>query len=224
MRPGEIPVRPLASRAVLPPDAVAALFGKGATLRETARVSLVQNGREIGQIAVVPGASLPGGVPSGVAVSLDQTDAVRGSVKAQGPVGVIGPVAAEPVQSRLVLPDGLRRAWGVGERATLGLGAVAVSVSAASGAEAVAEIERALWLGAGRPQTARWLPGVDWAREAEAEKRDDGALVIARRVVTETDVRQARTRRRRIRLGPGQIVTPAARSLADEWDVFETPS
>lgn len=213
MRPDAIPVRPLASRAALPPDAVAALFGEGAALRETARVSLVRKGREIGQIAVVPGAAL--------AVLLDQSDAARGPVTIQGPVGAIGPVAVVPVVSRLVLPDGLRRAWGVGERATLGLGAVALAVEVASGPEAVAEVERALWLGAGRPQTARWLPGVDWRREAEAEKADDGALVIGRRVVTETDVRQARTKRRRIRLGPGQIVTPAARSLADEWGVFE---
>ena len=213
---GGIPVRPLASRAVLPPDAIATLFGEKAALRETACVSLVQKGREIGQIAVVPGVAL--------AVGLDQSDVAEGPVKLQGPVGVVGPVEATCVSSRLVLPDGLRRAWGVGECATLGLGAVAASVTVASGPEAVAEIERALWLGAGRPETARWLPGVDWAPTAEPQAPDNGALVIARRVITETDVRQARTKRRRIRLGPGQIVTPAARSLADEWDVFEPPS
>ena len=225
MRPDAIPVRPLASRAVLPPDAVAALFGAGATLRETARVSLVQKGREVGQVAVMPGAALPGGVPGGVAVVLDQSDAAEGPIRLQGPVGVVGPVAAVPVQSRLVLPDGLRRAWGVGERATLGLGAVAASVEVANGTEAVAEVERALWLGAGRPETARWLAGVEWAAETPADApADDRTLTVARRVVTETDVRQARLRRQQIRLGPGQIVTPAARSLAAEWGVFETPS
>ena len=139
-------------------------------------------------------------------------------------MGAVGPVEAGRVSSRLVLPDGLRRAWGVGETATVGLGPVALAVDVASGPEAAVELERALWLGAGRPETARWLPGVELAAPTpEREAADDGALTIARRVVTETDVRQARTKHCRIRLTPGQIVTPAARSLAAEWDVFELP-
>ena len=219
MRPDALTVRPLVSHAVLPPDAVAALFGAGARLRETATVVLVRTGREVARVAVEAGPAL--------SVVLDQTDPsdLGTPVQIQGPAGAVGPAQASAVRSRLVLPDGLRRAWGVGETATVGLGAVALAVGVASGSEAAVEIERALWLGAGRPETARWLPGVEWtAQAAEDAPADDRTLVVARRVVTETDVRQARLRRQQIRLGPGQIVTPAARSLAAEWDVFETPS
>lgn len=213
MRPDAIPVRPLSSRAVLPPDAVAALFGAGAALRDSARVALVQAGREIGRVAVALGDSL--------ALVLDRTHEIDGVVRLQGPLKATGLVTPTPIPSRLVLPDGLRRAWGVGDRATLQLGPVALAVAVASGAELAAEVERAAWLAAGRCDTARWLPGVDMVEAPEAEAPDDGALVIERRVVTETDVRQARLRRQRIRLSAGQIVTPAARSLADEWNVFE---
>ena len=218
MRPDALPVRPLASRAVLPPDAVAALFGTGARLRDTAAVVLVRAGRELARVAVAEGAAL--------AVTLDQTDAdaLGEPVRVWGPVGATGPVRAESIRSRLVLPDGLRRAWGVGDTATVGLGAAALAVGVANGSEAAVELERALWWGAGRPETARWLPGVEWTPDAPDEApADDRTLVVARRVVTETDVRQARLRRQQIRLGPGQIVTPAARSLAAEWNVFETP-
>ena len=211
MRPDAIPVRAMASRAVLPPDAIAALFGPGARLGPTARVTLVRLGRAQGQVAVVSGAAL--------AVTLDRSMGDEGAVRLQGPVGVVGPVETGQLCSRLVLPDGLRRAWNVGESATLALGPLALAVPVASGPEARAEIERAAWLAAGRPETARWLPGVAWERDPETP--DPGAQVVERRVVTETDVRQARLRRQRIRLGPGQIVTPAARSLAREWDVFE---
>ena len=213
MTPDAIPVRALPSRATLPPDAVAALFGAKATLRPTARVALVRGGREVSRVSVAQGAAL--------AVTLDQTDAASRPVRVQGPVGVSGPVTPGAVRSRLVLPDGLRRAWNVPDRATLHLGTVALAVEVESGTEAVAEIERAVWLGAGRPETARWLPGLVLAEPAADPAEDDGALRIERRVVTETDVRQARLARRRIRLAEGQIVTPAARSLAREWDVFE---
>ena len=217
MRPDAIPVRPLASRAVLPPDAVAALFGAGARLRDTAAVALVRAGREVARVAVAEGPTL--------AVELDQTDgaALGVAVRVQGPVGTVGPVHASAVRSRLVLPDGLRRAWGVGGTATVGVGPVALAVGVAGGPEAAAEVERALWWGAGRPEAARWLPSVDLREPVAEAPAHDRALVIPRRVVTETDVRQARTRRRRIRLSPGQIVTPAARTLAQEWGVFEAP-
>ena len=212
MRPDAIPVRPLASHVTLPPDTVTALFGKTATLRSNARVALVRGGREVARVAVQAGADL--------AILLDQTDAVDGAVRIQGPTGATAPTTPTSVRSRLVLPDGLRRAWGMGDRATLALGPLALAVDVAKGADVIAEVERAVWLGAGRPETARWLPGFELASEPEAEI-DDGTVRIDRRVVTETDVRQARTAHRRIRLTPGQIVTPAARSLAREWNVFE---
>ncbi len=214
MRPDAIPVRPLGSRAVVPPAALATLFGAGATLRPSATVEVVRLGEAVGRVAVEAGTAL--------ALWVDATVAISDAVSLRGPSGAVGPVAAQPVGSRMVVPDGLRRAWAVGERATVGLGAVAVGVPVEAGPETIVEVERALWLAAGRPETARWLPAVDLAPPADhpAEADPTAPLVIDRRVVTETDVRQARLRRRRIRLAPGQIVTPAARSLGREAGVF----
>ena len=104
MRPDALPVRPLASRAVLPPDAVAALFGRGATLRPSATVEVVRLGEAVGRVAVETGAAL--------ALWVDATDAIAGAVSLRGPVGAIGSVTALAIRSRLVLPDGPRRAWG----------------------------------------------------------------------------------------------------------------
>jgi len=198
---------------VLPPAALAALFGAGATLRPSATVEVVRLGEVVAAVAAVPGDAL--------ALFLDGTDSIPSDgLRLRGPIGAVPVGPPERVRQRLVLPDGLRRAWGVGEEATLAFGRVAVSLAVESGAEPLVEIGRALWLGAGRPDVARWMPGVDLAPEPEPEA-DSHQLVIERRVVTETDVRQARLKHRRIRLAPGQLVTPAARSLAREWDVFE---
>lgn len=209
MRADALPVRPLGSLAVLPPGPLAALFGAGATLRPSATVEVVRTGDVVGRVHVTAGDRL--------ALRVDATDAITGTVHLRGSAGAVA-VDAEPVRSRLVLPDGLRRAWGVGETAVVALGPVALAVPAESGPDAGVEVDRALWLGAGRPDTARWTPGLDLA--PPAPPADDGPIVIERRVVTETDVRQARLKHRRIRLTPGQIVTPAARSLARETDLF----
>ena len=214
MRPDALPVRPLGSRAELPPAALAALFGAGATLRPSATVEVVRLGGVVARVPVAAGPAL--------ALALDATDDVPlDGLRLRGPVGAMAVGAPAAVRSRLVLPDGLRRAWGVPDVAAVALGRVAVSVPVESGPEAAVEVDRALWLGAGRPDAARWLPGLDLATRGEEPEAEAREVVVDRRVVTETDVRQARLKRKRIRLGPGQIVTPAARSLAREWDVFE---
>jgi len=196
---------------VLPAAALAAAFGKGAVLRPSAVLEVVRLGEVVGRVAVAAGTTLT--------LHTDTVDGIEGEVMLRGPLGAVGPVSAAPIRSRLVLPDGLRRAWGVGERAVVEVGGVAVGLAVEAGPEAGVEMERALWLGAGRPETARWLPGVDLAPPVAPEA--EGPLVIDRRVVTETDVRQARLKHRRIRLTPGQIVTPAAQSLGREAGVFE---
>jgi len=209
MRADALPVRPLGSLATLPPGPLAEVFGAGARLRPSATVEVVRLGDVAGRVPAAAGDALR--------LRVDALAEVEGPVTLRGPAGAVS-VEAEPARSRLVLPDGLRRAWGVGESAVLGLGAVALAVPVESGPDVAAEVERALWLGAGRPETARWLPGADLA--PPAPEPADGPLVIERRVITETDVRQARLKRRRIRLTPGQIVTPAARTLGREAGVF----
>ena len=190
-----------------------ALYGPKARLSASARVEVVRLGELVARVPVAVGVRR--------ALVLDRLAGGAGeTVSLRGPNGAIGPCAAEEVPSRLMLPDGLRRAWGVGERAVVDLGGVAVSVPVERGTETVVEIERALWLGAGQPETARWLGSVDLAPPSPADP-DAGPLTLDRRVVTETDVRQARLNRRRIALRPGQIVTPSARSLGREWGVFD---
>lgn len=215
VRPDALPVRPLASRAVLPPPAVAALFGAGATLRPSARVDLVRLGAVVGTVAVEAGPAL--------ALRLDALDAEAGGdgLRLQGPVGAVAAPTPTPVTPRLVLPDGLRRAWGIPDETTFALGSLALAVTVASGPEAAVEVDRALWIVAGRPDVARWLPTVDLAPPEAPPEAGPRVETVDRRVITETDVRQARLRRTRIRVGPGQIVTPAALSLGHELGVFE---
>ncbi|WP_412069777.1 hypothetical protein [Rubrivirga sp. IMCC43871] len=215
MRPDALPVRAIGSRAVVPAKALATLFGDRATLGPSATVEVVRLGHVVARIPVATGAAL--------ALVLDATDAdaLGGSVVLRGPVGASASVEPTAVGSRLVLPGGLRRAWNVPNRAAVALGPLAAMVAVADGPDPAVEIDRALWLAAGRPETARWLPGLvlDTLDDA-AEPDRTGPLTIDRRVITETDVRQARLGHRQIRVAEGQIVTPAAASLARETGVF----
>ena len=216
MRPDAIPVRALASVATLPPDAVRALFGRDAALRGPERVAVVRQGQVVARVAVEAGSAL--------ALRLDRLD--RQAVDAptglrlQGPVGAVDAPAPQLVESRLELPEGLKAAWRIGDEATVALGPVALRVAVAVGALGLA-VDRALWVGAGAPDAARWLPAVTWERDAPAAPdADPRVAVVSRRVITESDVRQARLRRQTIRVAPGQIVTPAARSLGRETGVL----
>jgi hypothetical protein len=211
-RPDALAVRPAGSHAVVPPDAALALFG--APLRGSERADVVRLGRIVAQVPVSVGPSLRLFLGA-------ESDAPTDGLRLSGPVGAVAVAEVVPVASRLVLPAGLSRAWGVGPMAVVAMGSVAVRVPVEAGPEAGVDVDRALWLAAGRPETARWLPQTDWAEDSAAPTPETGALVVLRRVVTETDVRQARTRHRTIRLTPGQIVTPAAATLAREWSVFE---
>lgn len=220
-RPDALAVRPVASHAVLPPEAVAALFGTA--LRGTERVEVVRLGRVVAAVPVSPGPALRLVLDASVEVD---PDALASGLRLRGPVGVCNAPVPEPVAARLTLPGGTARAWGVGETAVVALGPVALSVAVETGApgtDSAVHVDRALWIAGGRPATARWLPQTEGFAEtpAEADVAAETALVVPRRVVTETDVRQARLARTRIRVAPGQIVTPAALSLAREWGVFE---
>lgn len=217
MRPDAIPVRALASRAEVPARLVQALFGTELSGGE--RLGVARLGETRLRLPVVVGDRLR--------LRLDTLDADRlGDVSASGArlVGPVGSAAAptpEAVVSVLVLPEGLRGAWNVPDRATLGLGALAAEVTVETGTSAELRAERGLWVAAGRPATARWLSGVVLTPDVMATPAaTDRAIEIEGRVVTETDVRQARLRRRRIALRAEQIVTPGARDMAREWDIF----
>ncbi len=215
-RPDALTVRPVTSHAVLPDAVALALFGS--PLRGSERIEVVRLGRVLVSVPVRSG-------PAARLVLDASIDTAAGAAAAglrlAGPVGVADAPVVEPVRPRLVLPSGLSRAWGVGERAVVALGCAAVYAAVEAGADAGLEVDRAVWIAAGRPETARWLPGVAWEGETPADATPATVLTIPRRVVTETDVRQARTKRLTIRLTPGQVVTPAAAGLAREWGVFE---
>ena len=144
-RPDALPVRPLGARAVLPPGPLAALFGDGAALRPSATVEVVRTGAVVARVPAVPGPDL--------ALWVDAAAGVGRAVSLRGPVGAVA-AEARPVRSRLVLPARQRRAWGMGEAVTLGLGTVAAALDVADGPDVLAEVERTLWLAAGRPETA----------------------------------------------------------------------
>jgi hypothetical protein len=210
-RPDALAVRPVASTAVLPEAVAVALFG--APLRGAERAEVVRLGRVVATVRAVAGTALR--------LVLDAScDTEPTALRLRGPVGSVDAPTPEPVQPRLVLPAGLVKAWGVGGRATVALGGVAVRAAVEAGADARVEVDRALWVAAGRPETARWLQQTEWEPDARPETAETTTLVVPRRVVTETDVRQARLKRLTIRLSPGQVVTPAAQSLAREWGVF----
>ena len=214
MRPDAIPVRAVASRAELPPRLAGELFGT--ELRDGERIGLARRGEVQLYVYVVAG--------DAPRLALDALDAdalgAADGVRLVGPVGSAPAPAPTSVTSCLVLPEGLRGAWRIPPRATLGLGGLAAEVEVVTGPAAELLADRGLWVAAGRPDVARWLPGVELAHEMAPPARDDRTVEVDGRVFTETDVRQARLRHRRIVLRAEQIVTPGARDLAREWDVF----
>jgi hypothetical protein len=215
VRPDALPVRALDAVAVCPAATLEALFG-AAALRGTERITLVRLGRSLASVRVEAGSTLSLRLDAITAVGLSGSATLR----MQGPRGVVDAPPPTGAVSRLVLPDGLRSAWRVGAHATVALGPVALGLPVEPGREACVDVDRALWLGAGRPDTARWLPGVDLAPPVAEAPAADGPVRIPRHVVTETDVRQARLRRQTIRIEPGQVVTPAALSMGREHGVF----
>ncbi len=211
-RPDALAVRPVAAHAVVPSEAAQALFG--AALRGTERAHVVRLGRVVAVVPVVAGQALR-------LVRDASLDIPADALRLAGPRGAVPLSDVGAVRPRLVVPAALGRAWGLGETAVVALGSVALRLGVEAGQEAGVDVDRALWIAAGRPETARWLPQTDWQTPADmAPDAAPRAATIPRRVVTETDVRQARLHRRLIALSPGQIVTPAAATLAKEWDVF----
>ncbi|OZC02629.1 hypothetical protein [Rubricoccus marinus] len=216
MRPDAIPVTPLASRAVLAPEDAKALFGS-ASLRGSERVDIIRLGEPLATVSVSVGAQTR--VETDKAIAITDHKGLRLS----GPLGAVAAPEVAPVRSRLVAPSALRRAWGLGETGTLVLGPIALSLPIEDGTTLGLFVEHTLWVGAGSPATARWVAGLDLGIEAPREAPASGAsrpLTVPRRVVTETDVRQAMLRRQRLTIRPDQIVTPAAASLAREHGVF----
>ena len=218
MRADAIPLRPVRSHVALPPEAVAQIFGADYRLRTTERVEVVQRGKQIALIEARPGDALT------LAFDAMDRDAVESRpLRFRGPKGVLDAPLPTPITPMLIIPDGILTAWSLEEGQTIivALGALAMRVAVMTGVELGLHLDRTICLAAGMTDadTARWLPGVDWPAEADASDPTEASL--PRRLITETDVRQARMRRQKLRVTPGQLVTPSARSLGRELGVFE---
>jgi hypothetical protein len=140
-------------------------------------------------------------------------------------VGPSGSIAAPEIirlNCRLFLPKALRSALKVGDTAAVHAGDIVLpTVSVMDGSTAEFEMERAAYLAAARPTGARLVPGLALPEEPKAPSSTSREMEIEGRLITENDVRQARLKRRKIRVRQGQIVTPAAQSLGRELGVFE---
>ncbi len=212
MRPDAIPVTPLATHATLSPEDAQVLFGS-ASLRGSERVDLVRLGEPLASVAVA--------LASRTRLETDALIAITDNARLVGPLGAVAAPEAVQVCSRLVAPAALARAWGLGETGSVVLGPLAMALPVETGAALGVHIEQSLWIGAGRPQTARWVAGLDLGITMPVTPEESaGPQSIPRRVVTENDVRQAILHRQRLALRPDQIVTPAAQSLAREHGVF----
>lgn len=212
VRPDALPVSPVASHATLSSEAAARLFGTP-SLGPAARVEVLQGADVVARVPVSIG--------DAVALTLGAADASplssQAGLRLQGPLGSVEVEAVQRVPARLEMPERLAQAWGVPTEASVQIGALAVGVARVDAPETRVVVDRAVWCAAGRPATARWVPSLDLTPPAAPEAREpDAAIEIPRRVVTETDVRQAILRKRPIRIHPTQIVTPAARELLRE--------
>lgn len=220
MQPGALPVRFARSVAVLAPDAVAVLFGKGYALTGTERIAAGRSAQREVQVRVEPG-----NTTRLVLDALDRHTLGDGPpLRLRGPKGSLDAPTVETIRRALVLPAGLLGAWRLqaGQRVTVQAGAVAFGdVMVEEGQPAHVRLGPAdgLAAGIGEGATVRWNPGLDLSVPERVPSADPKVRPTGR-LITENDVRQARLRNQTIVVQSGQILTPAARSLGRELGVL----
>lgn len=216
MQPDAIPIEPIGSYAILTGEAIEALFGEGHQLRGTERVELVQRGKGVGIANVRLGETIALFLSGGDRLNVEQQD-----LRLRGPKGLFPAPDPQPIPAVLVLPDGLMGAWSLSEsqQTTVVLGTVATRVTVARGTAACVRVDRSLvFAGGDADLAARWMPDVKWDNDAMESSEPDTS---SKRLITENDVRRARMLRQRIRVQSGQLITPAARALADDLGVLD---
>lgn len=220
MQPDALPVRFARSAAVLAPDAVAQLFGKGYQMKGSERAVVSRSAQREVAVPVEPGKA--------TRLVLDALD--RHALGDGPPLRLRGPrgsmVAPEPERTgrALVLPAGLIGAWRLraGQRVAIQAGVVAFGdVVVEEGQPAHVRLCPADGLAAGLAEgdPVRWNPHLDLEPPAPEPKADSKVRATGR-LITENDVRQARMRNQTIVVHDGQLLTPAARSLGRELGVL----
>ena len=220
MQPDTIPIQPIRSYTVLTGELIEALFGPESRLRGTERVEILQRGKLKAMASVVIGeASI---------LLLDaaaRSNLSKEPLRIRGPKGTLPAPALQPIPTALVLPPGLMSAWNLstGQRTTVSLGDVAVRATVALGESLCLRVDCSVVFAGGLDMDAmaRWVPDAVWPDADDASATRPEQPTSTNRVITENDVRRARMLRKRIRVQDGQIVTPAARALAEELNVFE---
>ena len=220
IQPDAIPVRLAASRAVLAPDDVRTLFGSGYKLRGSESVLVVRGGQR--QVRI----SVEAGTQRGLLLdALDRDTLGEGPpLRLVGPAGSVAAPTPTRVTRALRLPDGLLRAWGLktGQIVTVQAGAVAFGDVLIEKGDGHVRLDRADALAAGLREgdTVRWRPQLtlDLPKPTPADAPSN--VRTTGRLITENDVRQARLKGQRIVVGPGHLITPAARSLGRELGVL----
>ncbi|MEP0548130.1 MAG: hypothetical protein ABJF88_14435 [Rhodothermales bacterium] len=221
IQPDAIPVRIARSRIALAAPDVAALFGKGYALRGAERVLVSRTGTREVSVPVAAAKS------TGLVLDALDRDALGDGppLRLRGPAGSVAAPTAEPVRRALALPAGLIRAWRLdaGRVVTVQAGAVAFGDVIVEEGDGHVRLDRADALAAGLADgdTVRWNAQLVLASPPLAPTDAAAPKVRATgRLITENDVRQARLKGQKIVLGPGHIITPAARSLGRELGVL----
>lgn len=220
IQPDAIPIRLAASRAVLTPDAVHALFGRGYKLRGSESVLVVRGGQRQVRVPISAGSSL-----LLVLDALDRNTLGDGSpLRLVGPAGSVAATMPKPVVRALRLPDGLLRAWGLkmGQTVIVQAGPIAFGDVVVEEGDGHVRLDRADALAAGlrAGDTVRWRPQLTLDLPKPKPAAESSNVRTTGRLITENDVRQARLKGQRIVVGPGHLITPAARSLGRELGVL----
>lgn len=221
IKPDAIPVRRAAPRAVLSAEATRTLFGAGYALRGSESVRVVRSGRREVRVPAESGPEVS------LALGAIERDALGEGppLRLVGPVGSIAAPAPSAVVRVLRLPAALARAWGLAlsQPVTVQAGAVAFGdVVVEEGAGYVA-LDHADLLAArlSEGDTVCWRPQLTLDLPKPTPEAAPPNVRATGRLITENDVRQARLRGQQIIVGPGHLITPAARSLGRELGVLD---
>lgn len=161
-------------------------------------------------------------------VELDRLDAMMVAptdlkLDVIGPKGKLKNRPIHVLQRALVLPKSLHRTWGLSADSTIALQVGSIILTNV-------KIQDGQYIGLHLDRTDLASSGVDLKATAALRRnlkattldlQASSDTAIPKRLITENDVRQARLKGKKINVQPGQLVTPAARSLGKELGVFE---